>query len=59
MDWEIYRIKMQTQGVKYLLDELAPYHKISKQEYKLRLPLINHEILDEIKERDKFLKIFH
>ena len=24
------------QGVTYLLDELAPYHKILKQEYKLR-----------------------
>ena len=58
MDWEnIVKLQDQDansaknvyQGASYLLDGLAPYHKISKQEYKLRFkPCINHEILDQI-----------
>ena len=69
MDWEnMVKLKDQDvnsatqnlyQGVTYLLDELAPCHKISKQVYKLRFkPWINREILDQIKERDKLLKHF-
>ena len=43
--------------MKVLLDEFAPFYKISKKEYKLRFkPWINPDILDLIKERDKLFK---
>ena len=44
-------------SITYLLDEFAPFYKISKKEYKLRFkPWINPEILDLMKERDKLFK---
>ena len=42
--------------ITYLLDETAPYKKISKKEYKLKMkPWISREILAKINERDKLL----
>ena len=42
----------------YLLDEFAPYKKLSKKEYKLKSqPWINRNILNEMKKRDKLLQI--
>ena len=44
----------------YLLDEFAPYRRISKKEFKLKAkPWINHEILNNIKIRDKLLLKYH
>ena len=42
------------QHINYLLDELAPYKKLSKKEYKLK-PWINKNILAHMKKRDKLL----
>ena len=40
----------------FLLDEFAPYRKLSKKDYKLKSkPWINNEILTKIHERDKLL----
>ena len=40
----------------YLLDELAPYRKLTKKEFKLKSkPWISNEILQKIHERDKLL----
>ena len=42
--------------INYLLDELAPYKKLSKKELKLKSkPWINNLILIEINKRDKLL----
>ena len=42
--------------VNYLLDEFAPYKKVSKKQYKLKSkPWINDEILSNMKKRDKLL----
>ena len=68
MDWEnIIKLKDRDANLStsnfyksftYLLDEYAPYYKLSKKEYKLRFkPWINPEILDLMKERDKLLKL--
>ena len=47
-------------NVVYLLDEFAPYKKISKKVNKLKTkPWINNEILKKIRERDKVLKKYH
>ena len=44
-------------NVNYLLDEFAPYKKVSKKEYKLMLkPWITKEILQKCKKRDSILK---
>ena len=44
-------------SITFLLDEFAPFYKVSKKEYKLKFkPWINSEILDLIKERDKVFK---
>ena len=44
------------QKVTYLLDEFAPYKKLSKKEIKLKSkPWINKEILAEMSKRDKLL----
>ena len=44
------------QHINYLLDEFAPYKKLSKKEYKLKSkPWINRNILNEMKKRDKLL----
>ena len=44
------------QHINYLLDEFAPYKKLSKKEYKLKSkPWINRNILTEMKKRDKLL----
>ena len=44
----------------YLLDEFAPYRRISKKEFKLKAkPWINNEILNNIKMRDKLLLKYH
>ena len=44
------------QHIDYLLDEFAPYKKLSKKEYKLKSkPWINRNILTEMKKRDKLL----
>ena len=44
-------------SITYLLDEFAPFYKVSKKEYKLKFkPWINPEILDLIKERDQVFK---
>ena len=43
--------------VTYLLDEAAPFKKVTKNEYKLMLkPWISKEILQKCKERDSILK---
>ena len=40
----------------YLLDEFAPYRKLTKKEFKLKSkPWISNEILTKIHERDKLL----
>ena len=40
----------------FLLDEFAPYRKLSKKDYKLKSkPWVNNEILTKIHERDKLL----
>ena len=40
----------------YLLDEFAPYRKLTKKEYKLKSKLwVSNEILTKIHERDKLL----
>ena len=45
-------------GITYLLDEFAPYKKVTKNEYKLMLkPWISKEILQKCKKRDSILKI--
>ena len=45
--------------ITYILDELAPYKKLSKREIKLKSkPWINNDILNQMKERDKLLKKF-
>ena len=42
--------------INYLLDEFAPYKKVSKKQYKLKSkPWINGEILSKMKKRDKLL----
>ena len=47
-------------NIVYLLDEFAPYRRISKKEFKLKAkPWINHEILKNIKLRDKLLLKYH
>ena len=39
--------------INYLLDEFAPYKKVSKKQYKLKCkPWINGEILSKMKERE-------
>ena len=44
------------QQINYLLDEFAPYKKISKKQFKLKLkPWINKIILNQINQRDKLL----
>ena len=44
------------QYINYLLDELAPYKKLSKKEHKLKFkPWINKYILARMKKRDKLL----
>ena len=44
------------QHINYLLDEFAPYKKLSKKEYKLKSkPWINRNILTEMKKCDKLL----
>ena len=44
------------QHINVLLDEFAPYKKLSKKEYKLKTkPWINTEILSKIKTQDKLL----
>ena len=44
------------QHINYLLDEFAPYKKLSKKEYKLKSkPWINRNILNEMKIQDKLL----
>ena len=44
------------QHINYLLDEFAPYKKLSKKEYKLKSkPWINRNIPTEMKKRDKLL----
>ena len=46
-------------SITYLLDEFAPYKKVTKREYKLKFkPWITSEILELIKERDKLLKSY-
>ena len=43
----------------FLLDEFAPYKKVSKKEYRLNFkPWITTEILNLMKQRDKLLKRF-
>ena len=43
--------------INYLLDELAPYKKLTKREIKLKSkPWINNNILTKMQERDKLLK---
>ena len=43
-------------NINYLLDESAPYKKLSKKDYKLKMkPWINEKILSKIKERDKLM----
>ena len=43
-------------NINYLLDESAPYKKLTKKDYKLKLkPWINQKILSQIKDRDKLL----
>ena len=45
------------QQINYLLDEFAPYKKITKKQFRLKSkPWINNEILTKIKQRDK---LFH
>ena len=45
-------------SITYLLDEFAPYKKVSKNEYKLMLkPWISKEILQKCKNGDSILKI--
>ena len=45
------------QQINYLLDEFAPFKKITKKQFKLKLkPWINKQILDQINQRDK---LFH
>ena len=40
----------------YLLDEFAPYRKLTKREFKLKSkPWTSNEILTKIHERDKLL----
>ena len=47
-------------NIVYLLDEFAPYRRISKKEFKLKAkPWIDHEILKNIKLRDKLLLKYH
>ena len=44
-------------NITYLLDEFAPYKKVTKKEYKLMLkPWISKEILQKCKNRDSILK---
>ena len=44
-------------NITYLLDEFAPYRKVSKKEYQLMLkPWISNEILQKCKKRDAILK---
>ena len=44
-------------SITYLLDELAPFKKVTKNEYKLMLkPWISKEILQKCKNRDSILK---
>ena len=62
MDLENPNISLQLlhDNFVYLLDEFAPYRKISKKEFKLKAkPWINHEILNNIKIRDKLLLKYH
>ena len=43
----------------FLLDEFAPYKKVTKKEYRLKFkPWISTEILNLINQRDKLLKKF-
>jgi len=43
-------------NINYLLDECAPYKKLSKKDYKLKMkPWINKKLISLIKERDKLL----
>ena len=40
-----------------ILDEMAPYKKLTKREVKLKFkPWIDNNILSKIKDRDKFLR---
>ena len=44
-------------GITYLLDEFAPYRKVTRNEYKLMLkPWISKEILQKCNKRDSILK---
>ena len=44
-------------GITYLLDEFAPYKKVTKNEIKLMTkPWISNDILKKCKDRDSFLK---
>ena len=44
-------------SITYLLDEFAPFRKVTRKEYKLMLkPWISKEILRKCKERDSILK---
>ena len=44
------------QHINYLLDEFAPFNKLSKKEYNLRSkPWIDKNILAHMKKRDKLL----
>ena len=47
-------------NIVYLLDEFAPYRKISKKEFKLKAkPWINNEIIKKIRQRDNLLHKYH
>ena len=47
------------QHINYILDELAPYKKLTKKEIRLKSkPWITNVILSKIKVRDKLLRKF-